>query len=431
MANSNQGPVQGQNAQQPTLYRQRFYTRPMAQSALVFDGKRMRKAVQRRTIDYNASVIRQLESRVWQSDYRDQPVIQPDPLYFNSLLPPSSMKQNPMNAVTTKFVRTSTNKQRCPIFCVVWTPEGRRLITGASSGEFTLWNGLTFNFETILQAHDTSVRSMIWSHNDTWLLTTDTGGYIKYWQSNMNNVQMFEGHKEAIREASFCPTDIKFTTCSDDGTVKIWDFLRCEEEVTLRGHGADVKCVDWHPQKAMIASGSKDSQQPIKLWDPRIGSSISTLHLHKSTVMEVKWNKNGNWLLTASRDHLLKIFDIRAMKELQTFRGHKKEATAVAWHPVHEGLFASGGSDGAMYFWIAGCDKEVGGIEQAHEGMIWSLAWHPLGHILCSGSNDHSSKFWTRNRPGDKMRDKYNMGALGSSNILDENDQAGKLLCPC
>jgi len=32
-----------------------------------------------------------------------------------------------------------------------WTPEGRRLVTGASSGEFTLWNGLTFSFETILQ----------------------------------------------------------------------------------------------------------------------------------------------------------------------------------------------------------------------------------------------------------------------------------------
>lgn len=40
---------------------------------------------------------------------------------------------------------------RCPIFTLAWTPEGRRLITGASSGEFTLWNGLTFNFETILQ----------------------------------------------------------------------------------------------------------------------------------------------------------------------------------------------------------------------------------------------------------------------------------------
>ena len=58
--------------------------------------------------------------------------------------------------------------------------------------------------------------------------------------------------------------------------------------------------------------------------------------------MDVKWNSNGNWLLTASRDHLLKIFDIRKTKEeLQTFRGHKKDVTTAAWHPVHEGkLFA-------------------------------------------------------------------------------------------
>lgn len=32
-----------------------------------------------------------------------------------------------------------------------WTPEGRRLLTGSSSGEFTLWNGMGFNFETIMQ----------------------------------------------------------------------------------------------------------------------------------------------------------------------------------------------------------------------------------------------------------------------------------------
>lgn len=67
------------------------------------------------------------------------------------MVPPMYMQENPTNCITTKFVRTSTNKMRCPIFCVLWTPEGRRLVTGASSGEFTLWNGLTFNFETILQ----------------------------------------------------------------------------------------------------------------------------------------------------------------------------------------------------------------------------------------------------------------------------------------
>lgn len=34
---------------------------------------------------------------------------------------------------------------------VKWTPSGRRLVTGSQSGEFTLWNGQSFNFEMILQ----------------------------------------------------------------------------------------------------------------------------------------------------------------------------------------------------------------------------------------------------------------------------------------
>ena len=62
------------------------------------------------------------------------------------------------------------------------------------------------------------------------------------------------------------------------------------------------------------------------------------------------------------------------------------------------------------------CDKEVGCIEQAHDSLIWSMSWHPLGHVLASGSNDHTTKFWTRNRPGDTMQDKYNL------NIADGAD---------
>lgn len=378
-----------------------------------FDGKRPRKSMMRRTVDYNSSFLSLLERRVWQRDGRDRRALQPDSMYVPQLLPPMGYPDNPANAVTTKFVKTATNKMRCPVFTLAWTPEGRRLITGASSGEFTLWNGLTFNFETILQAHDTPVRAMVWSHNDQWMVTGDHGGYVKYWQSNMNNVKMFQAHKEPVRSVSFAPTDVKFASCSDDGTVRVWDFYTCTEERVLRGHGSDVKCVDWHPTKGILASGSKDNQQPIKIWDAKSGKVLSTLHAHKSTVMDIEWNKNGNWLLTASRDHLLKLFDIRNTKEeVQTFRGHKKEASTLAWHPVHEGVFASGGSDGSIMFWNVGADKEVGTIEQAHESIVWSLAWHPIGHILCSGSNDHTCKFWTRNRPGDTMRDKYNLNTM-------------------
>ena len=49
------------------------------------------------------------------------------------------------------------------------------------------------------QAHDSSVRAMQWSPNDQWMLTGDHNGFVKYWQSNMNNVKMYQAHKDPIR----------------------------------------------------------------------------------------------------------------------------------------------------------------------------------------------------------------------------------------
>ena len=34
--------------------------------------------------------------------------------------------------------------------------------------------------------------------------------------------------------------------------------------------------------------------------------------------------------------------------------------------------------------------RDVGCMETAHDGFIWNVAWHPLGHVLCSASNDHT-----------------------------------------
>ncbi|CAG9530980.1 unnamed protein product [Cercopithifilaria johnstoni] len=381
-------------------------------------GRRLRKNVAnvRRHIDYIANVLNHFEARLWQHDVRSRGAVQPDILYQNSAVPPTATIDKTIDCVLNKFVRAAMNKVKCPIYSICWTPEGKRLITGASTGEFTLWNGTAFNFETILQAHDTAIRALRWSHNDQWLVSADHDGFVKYWQPNMNNVHMYQAHKdEAIRSISFAPTDVKLVTGSDDATARIWDFARCAEEKVLRGHGSDVRSVDWHPQKGLVCTGSRDSQQPVKLWDPKTGQCLSTLHDHKNSVMAVQWNKNGNWLLTGSRDHLIKMYDIRMMREMHTYRGHKKEVTALAWHPVHEGMFVSGGGDGSLAYWLVNNDKELGFLEHAHDQAIWTLEWHPLGHILASGSNDNNTKFWARNRPGDTQDDIYGLASFSGS----------------
>ena len=184
---------------------------------------------------------------------------------------------------------TESALRRCVL--LQWTPECRRVLTGSTSGEFTLWNGLTFNFETILQAHETAIRAMRFTHSGAFLASADQSGVIKYFQPNMNNLTAWNGHREAIRALSFSPDDRRFATASDDSTVRIWAFEEQREERVLAGigvsrsrfsmtdpptgHGWDVKCVEWHPTKGLLVSGSKDNM--MKFWDPRTGNCISTL----------------------------------------------------------------------------------------------------------------------------------------------------------
>lgn len=66
------------------------------------------------------------------------------------MMPPVSRIDRPADSIPSKHMHSSLNKIKHPINVVKWTPEGRRLLTGSSSGEFTLWNGMGFNFETIM-----------------------------------------------------------------------------------------------------------------------------------------------------------------------------------------------------------------------------------------------------------------------------------------
>jgi polyadenylation factor subunit 2 len=343
------------------------------------------------------------------------------------------------DSIPVKHLHSSLNKQKFPIHHVSWTPEGRRLLTASSSGEFTLWNGMGFNFETIMQAHDSTVRAAAWSHNDEWFVSTDHEGNIKYWQPNFNNVKTWKGHDQPIRGIAFAPTDSKFVTGGDDNTLKVWDFAKSVEESQLTGHQWEVRCLDWHPTKGLIVSGSKDHS--VKLWDPRNARCLTTLSSSKNQVSRTLFEPTqGHFLATTGRDQIVRIFDLRMMRDMLLCRGHINEVTSLAWHPIHKNLLSTGGHQGAIHHYLLDEQNPPAGqsatispydtadpenapaqtiypahsIPHAHEqtGPVWSLAWHPLGHILASGANDRITRFWTRARPGDTVcfNDRYHVG---------------------
>jgi len=65
---------------------------------------------------------------------------------------------------------------------------------------------------------------MIWSHDDLWMLTADHGGFVKYWQSNMNNVKMYQAHRDPIRGLRL---DILRTAVADGVSTAMLDIQAC------------------------------------------------------------------------------------------------------------------------------------------------------------------------------------------------------------
>ncbi|EER24086.1 pre-mRNA cleavage and polyadenylation factor (CPF) complex subunit [Coccidioides posadasii str. Silveira] len=393
--------------------------------------------------DYGSSLVQWM--RVRQPKYKGGHRLEwerPSASYTVDMLPPFAAIHSPADTIPVRHLHQSIGKSKKPITVVRWTPEGRRLLTGGHTGEFMLWNGTAFNFETVMDAHydqyQAGVTSAEWSHSHEWLISGGQKGDVKYWRPNFNNVETVDdAHHDAVRDLAWCPNDTRFLSASDDTTLKIFDFNARACELVLAGHGWDVKSCDWHPTKGLLVSGSKDHQ--VKFWDPRTGRCLTTLHSHKNTVTTTKFSRvNNNLLATSSRDQTGRIFDLRMMRDICILRGHEKPISSLTWHPIHSTLVSTGSEDGSLYHYLLDEPNLPAGqvptvapydttdpsntpaqvifpahrIQFAHSSTIWSLDWHPLGHILASGSKDNFTRFWSRTRPGETtyLKDRFHIG---------------------
>jgi len=153
-------------------------------------------------------------------------------------------------------------------------PEGRRIWTSSTSGEFMAWNGLTFNFETILQAYDNY--ALIFIHASTYIACANQSGIVMY-IPNTNNSTSWPGHREAVLGLSFSQDDGRLATASNDPVVRVWSFAVSREERTLTGHGWDVNYIEYHLTMGLLVPRSKRS--PIQFWNPLTGTALTSLYL--------------------------------------------------------------------------------------------------------------------------------------------------------
>ncbi|MPC17434.1 F-box-like/WD repeat-containing protein ebi [Portunus trituberculatus] len=128
----------------------------------------------------------------------------------------------------------------------------------------------------------------------------------------LNKATILRGHESEVFICAWNPTTDLLASGSGDSTARIWnmnDSTTSPNQLVLRHciqkggtevpSNKDVTSLDWNCDGTLLATGSYDGYARIWMTDGRLAS---TLGQHKGPIFALKWNKKGNYILSAGVD---------------------------------------------------------------------------------------------------------------------------------
>jgi WD40 repeat protein len=160
---------------------------------------------------------------------------------------------------------------------------------------------------------------------------------------------------------------------------------------TLDDHQDSVKACAISHDGDFIVSASADGT--LKLWDARTGEERRTLKGHIAEVNGCAVSPDGSFIVSASADRTLKIWSTYTSADPCTLTGHALGVNACAISPDGS-VIVSASDDKTLIVWDRKTGKPRRTLE-GHDGWVRACAFSPDGSFIVSASNDHTLKVWT------------------------------------
>ena len=156
------------------------------------------------------------------------------------------------------------------------------------------------------------------------------------------------------------------------------------------GHKIRIECIAFSPSGKIIATGGYDGV--IKLWDVRSGKEINTLKGHSSDVTSVSFSPDGKTIASGSEDKTIKLWDIKSGEIIKTFVGHEHTIEKLIFDPNNKKIISA--SERNVKVWDIQYGQEIKTIEGQ---CIYrnSLAFSPDGRKFVAVDRQNHINIWS------------------------------------
>jgi WD40 repeat protein/tRNA A-37 threonylcarbamoyl transferase component Bud32 len=295
--------------------------------------------------------------------------------------------------VLSKFGRFSNvppSIHRGPIRAVVFSPDGRSLVTGGSDFTVRLRDRTrTTGQGGVLLAppHRHYVEAIAFDGRTIVSGSFDHTGQV--WDAATGRLRGRLPHDGPVVSVALSGDGRTIVTGSHDHTARLWNAITCEElPVSPFHHQSRVLAVAISPDGTKIATGTEDGS--VHLWAMVSGKRLfeEPLH-HGGPVLIVTFSPNGRRVLTASKDQTARLWDAATSTPLGPPLEHQHWVRRAVFSP--DGSFVlTGSADGTARLWDTVTSKPCGPpIEHRHE--LLSAAFSPNGRVVLTGCRDRNA----------------------------------------
>ncbi|KAF9965294.1 hypothetical protein BGZ70_005096 [Mortierella alpina] len=354
------------------------------------------------------------------------------------------------------YLKNDLKGHQGAVYAVQYSPDGRYLATGSFDKTVRIWDGTTNQNELyVLKGHGLNISDLAWGHDSSLLLSAAYDKTCKLWDvESGKQLDSFEGDGFVqYNNIFFHGTTRNALTMID--TRK--ENNSSGPAVTIKNDAMVNSIYVYHDGLTVI---SGDSSGYIKTWDVRTGRVLQSVlnEPTKKPISHIAVSKQrgsldgvslaeteepeSRWLAANSYDNVIRVYDRgfeppttmpRLIHSLKGYRNkhwpiksaffHGKDyiagAAARRSGKIRGGdgeeppsissdkdvalesslILASGSMDPYVYLYDVGTgDGQYDLLQKlsGHTDRVYDVDFHPIDHVLASGSADFSVKVWGR-----------------------------------
>jgi WD40 repeat protein len=300
----------------------------------------------------------------------------------------------------------SESVEKCKIFSLAFSPDGRYLSIGLENGKFVCMDVLLR--ETLVFSPDIKHTSDIWStsfsRDNRLCVSAGFDGKIIIWNLvTRTNRELENIHSGKILGVSFnkLPSAMPgylLISASDDQMVKSWlinntdssnpDEWKIRQNHLFKGLTGWIWQVNFNSTGGLLAAADDNGKVLlIKCFKQDDGKTCleyhDTLLADKTRSWAVKFSPRDKILATGGSDKIIKLWDVETRKQIDILKGHDDSIRAITYSS--DGIIlASASADSSVLLW------SLKGLEDQKDYSESGFTGEPF-HCL----KDHVEPIWT------------------------------------